>query len=47
VKVLANWSKERGQNPANPDTSIIMKPVAHSLTRPQIDAVAAYINHLK
>src|SRR3974390_1810245 len=47
VKVLANWSKERGQNPANPDTSTIIKPVAHSLTRPQIEAVAAYVNHLK
>jgi cytochrome c553 len=47
VKVLANWSKERGQNPANPDTSTIMKPVAHSLSRPQIEAVAAYVNHLK
>jgi cytochrome c553 len=47
VKVLENWSKERGQNPANPDTSTIMKPVAHSLTRPQIEAVAAYVNHLK
>jgi cytochrome c553 len=47
VKVLANWSRERGLNPANPDTSTIMKPVAHSLTRPQIEAVAAYVNHLK
>jgi cytochrome c553 len=47
VKVLANWSKERGQNPSNPDTSTIMKPVAHSLTKPQIEAVAAYVNHLK
>jgi cytochrome c553 len=47
VKVLENWSKERGQNPANPDTSTIMKPVAHSLTKPQIEAVAAYVNSLK
>lgn len=47
VKVLANWSTERGQNPENPDTSTIMKPVAHSLTRPQIEAVAAYVNRLK
>jgi cytochrome c553 len=47
VKVLANGSKERGQNPSNPDTSTIMKPVAHSLTKPQIEAVAAYVNHLK
>jgi len=47
VKVLANWSKERGQNPANPDTSAIMTPVAHSLTKAQIEAVAAYVSHLK
>jgi len=47
LKVLANWSKERGQNPANPDTSTIMKPIAHSLTKPQIEAVAAYVNSLK
>ena len=47
IKELTNWSKERGQNPANPDTSTIMKPVAHSLTRSQIEAVAAYVNHLK
>jgi cytochrome c553 len=47
VKVLTNFSQERGQNPANPDTSAIMKPVAHSLTPPQIEAVAAYVNSLK
>jgi cytochrome c553 len=47
VKVLANWGEERGQNPASPDTSTIMKPVAHSLTKPQIEAVAAYVNYLK
>jgi len=47
LKVLANWSKERGQNPAHPDTSTIMKPIAHSLTKPQIEAVAAYVNSLK
>ena len=27
---LTNWTKERGQNPANPDTSAIMVPIAHS-----------------
>ena len=44
---LANWAKERGQNPANPDTSAIMAPIAHSLDQQQIKAVAAYLNHLE
>jgi cytochrome c553 len=47
IKELTNWSKERGQNPARPDTSIIMQPVAHSLTKSQIEAVAAYLSSLK
>ena len=47
IKELTNWSKERGQNPAKPDTSFIMAPVAHSLTRSQVDAVAAYLSDLK
>ena len=47
VMELSTWTHERGQNPANPDTSAIMKPVAHSLTRPQIEAVAAYVSSLK
>jgi cytochrome c553 len=46
VKELTNFAAERGRNPANPDTSAIMKPVAHSLTRPQIEAVAAYLSSL-
>jgi cytochrome c553 len=44
---LANWANERGQNPANPDTSAIMAPIAHSLNQQQIKAVAAYLNHLE
>jgi cytochrome c553 len=44
---LANWAKERGQNPGNPDTSAIMAPIAHSLNQQQIKAVAAYLNHLE
>ena len=44
---LTNWAKERGQNPANPDTSAIMAPIAHSLNPEQIKAVAAYLNHLE
>ena len=44
---LTNWDKERGQNPAKPDTSAIMEPIAHSLTQPQIKAVAAYLSYLE
>jgi cytochrome c553 len=47
IKELTNWSKERGQIPARPDTSVIMQPVAHSLTKPEIEAVAAYVSTLK
>ncbi len=46
VKELTNWSRERGQNPSKPDTSLIMEPVAHSLTRSQVEAVAAYLSSL-
>jgi cytochrome c553 len=44
---LTNWSKERGLNPTKPDTAAIMSPVAHSLTKPQVEAVAAYLSYLK
>jgi len=47
LKKLMNWSKERGQDPARPDTSAIMEPIAHSLTEPQIAAVAAYLSNLE
>jgi cytochrome c553 len=47
VKKLTNWTKERGQNPEKPDTSAIMQPIAHSLTEPEIKAVAAYVNYLE
>jgi cytochrome c553 len=44
VNKLTNWDKERGQNPVSPDTSAMMQPIAHSLTQPQIKAVAAYVS---
>jgi len=44
---LVNWSRERGQDPANPDTSALMEPIAHSLTKDQIEAVAAYLSYLE
>jgi cytochrome c553 len=47
AKKLTNWDKERGQDPANPDTSAIMQPIAHSLTESQIAAVAAYLSYLE
>ncbi len=47
IKELTNWGTERGQDPAKPDTSGIMSPVAHSLTKNQVEAVAAYVSYLK
>jgi cytochrome c553 len=44
---LVNWSEERGRDPKNPDTSAIMEPIAHKLTKSQITAVAAYLNYLE
>jgi cytochrome c553 len=47
MRKLTNWDKERGQDPANPDTSAIMQPIAHKLTESQIAAVAAYLSYLE
>jgi cytochrome c553 len=47
VRELADWSKERGQDAANPDNSAIMQPIAHSLTEPQVKAVAAYLSEME
>jgi len=47
AKKLANWSKERGQDPAKPDTSALMEPIAHGLTEAQVAAVAAYLSNLE
>jgi cytochrome c553 len=45
VGQLTGWSKVRGQGTAV-DTSAIMAPTAHNLTRSQIEAVAAYVSYL-
>jgi cytochrome c553 len=42
VGQLTNWSKERGENLSN-----IMAPIAHTLTKQQIEAVAAYVSDLE
>jgi cytochrome c553 len=47
VRELGVWDTERGQNPARPDTSATMLPIAHSLNRKQMEAVAAYVSGLQ
>ena len=47
AKTLLNWSKERCQDRAKAGLSLIMEPIANSLTQPQIAALAAYLNHLE
>lgn len=44
VGQLTSWTKVRGQESAV-DTSAIMAPTAHNLTRSQIEAVAAYVSY--
>jgi cytochrome c553 len=44
---LTDWDKERGQDPANPDTSATMQSIARGLTKSQIQAVAAYLSDLE
>jgi cytochrome c553 len=45
VGQLTGWSKVRGQG-TSVDTSAIMAPTAHNMSRPQIEAVAAYVSTL-
>jgi cytochrome c553 len=45
VGQLTGWAKVRGQGSAV-DTSAIMAPTAHNLSRSQIEAVAAYVSNL-
>jgi cytochrome c553 len=47
LRKLTNWSKERGQDPAKPDTSAIMEPIAHGLSPSQVAAVASYLSYLE
>jgi cytochrome c553 len=47
ISKLVNWTKERGQDPVNPDTSAVMLPTSHNLTKSQIEAVAAYLSYLQ
>jgi len=42
VKQLTDWAKERAEKNAD-----VMAPIAHDLTKAQIEAVAAYVSNLK
>ncbi|RXH06108.1 cytochrome C [Bradyrhizobium guangzhouense] len=46
VGQLTGWAKVRGQGSAV-DTSAIMAPTAHNLSRSQVEAVAAYVGYLQ
>ena len=46
VGQLTGWAKQRGQGTVV-DTSAIMAPTAHNLTRSQIEAVSAYVSTLQ
>jgi cytochrome c553 len=46
IKELANWSRERGQNAGTTGNPTVMQRVAHSLSKSQMAAVAAYLSYL-
>jgi cytochrome c553 len=46
-KQLLNWSKDRVPDPALVEKLGVMRPVAQSLSKSQIDALASYLNSLK
>jgi len=46
VKQLASWDNLRGRNGGAAGNSRVMRPVAHSLSKSQIAAVAAYLSRL-
>ncbi len=46
VKELASWDNLRGQGGVAAGNSSVMRPVAHSLSKSQIAAVAAYLSRL-
>ncbi|MFN1208785.1 c-type cytochrome, partial [Enterococcus lactis] len=46
-KQLLNWSTDRIPDPALAEKLGVMRPVARSLSKTQIDALASYLNWLK
>jgi cytochrome c553 len=47
VEELTNWGKERDQSLTKLDPSATMLPIAHSLSKRQIESVAAYVSNLR
>jgi len=47
IETLTSWARERGQRGGSSDTSAIMVPTAHNLTRAEIAEVSAYVSGLK
>ena len=47
ARTLLNWTKERCRDRANAGLSVVMEPIANSLTEAQIAAIAAYLDHLE
>jgi cytochrome c553 len=47
AKTLQNWSNERCRDRARAGPSLIMEPIANSLTEMQAAALSAYLNHLE
>jgi cytochrome c553 len=47
LRKLQNWSKERTQDPANPEISAMMEQISQRLSSSQIAAVAAYLSYLE
>jgi len=47
VRVLRNWTRERGLHASAQGTAGVMAPIAQSMSKDQIAAVAAYLSYLK
>jgi cytochrome c553 len=47
VKELTRWDKDRGQSSAADQTTAVMLPIAHNLSKSQIEALAAYLSYLR
>jgi cytochrome c553 len=47
IKELTRWDKDRGQSSAADQTTAVMLPIAHNLSKPQVEALAAYLSYLR
>jgi len=47
LKQLTRWDKDRAQSSAADQTTAVMLPIAHNLSKSQIEALAAYLSYLR